>query len=116
MIYNGSCHCGAVSFTVEGDLSGGAVACNCSICSRKGAYLWCVPRSTLSVAAPEGGLGTYSFHRHAIAHKFCRTCGIHAFAEDSAPTGEAMAYINIRCIENIDLASVPLMEFDGRSM
>ena len=60
MLYNGSCHCGAVSFVVEGDLSGGAVACNCSICSRKGAYLWCVPRASLTVTAPEDGLGFWT--------------------------------------------------------
>lgn len=58
MHYKGSCHCSAVSFAVEGDLSGGAVACNCSICSRKGAYLWCVPLASLTVTAPEYGLGS----------------------------------------------------------
>lgn len=35
MIYKGSCHCGKVAFEVEGELTG-AMACNCSICSRKG--------------------------------------------------------------------------------
>jgi hypothetical protein len=116
MHYTGSCHCGAVAFEVEGDLSGGAVACNCSICTAKGALLCAVPRDALSVTAPEEGLGTYSFHKHAIAHRFCKTCGIHPFAEDLNATGSPMAYINIRCLDGIDLASVPVMEFDGRSM
>jgi len=35
VIYKGSCHCGKVAFEVEGELAG-AMACNCSICSRKG--------------------------------------------------------------------------------
>src|SRR5262245_51884510 len=35
MMYQGSCHCGRVSFEVEGDL-GQVMECNCSHCSRKG--------------------------------------------------------------------------------
>jgi len=29
---------------------------------------------------------------------------------------EPSAYINIRCLEGVDLASVPVIDFDGRSM
>lgn len=36
MLYKGSCRCGKVAFEVEGELSG-AISCDCSICSRKGA-------------------------------------------------------------------------------
>ncbi|RUV29345.1 GFA family protein, partial [Mesorhizobium sp. M5C.F.Ca.IN.020.32.2.1] len=42
MLYKGNCHCGKIAFEVEGNLTG-AVRCNCSICSRKGALLWAVP-------------------------------------------------------------------------
>ena len=41
---------------------------------------------------------------------------MHPFAEDSADKSERMAYVNIRCLDGIDLVKVPLMEFDGRSM
>ncbi|MBX4144838.1 GFA family protein, partial [Ralstonia pickettii] len=41
MIYRGSCHCGDVKFEAEGDLQG-VMACNCSICRRKGALMWFV--------------------------------------------------------------------------
>jgi ABC-type uncharacterized transport system substrate-binding protein len=39
--YRGSCHCGNIAFEVEG-LIDKAMACNCSICSRKGSLLWFV--------------------------------------------------------------------------
>jgi hypothetical protein len=116
MRYKGSCHCGKVAFEVEGDLSAGAVACNCSICSRKGALLIAVPRGDLRLLSPETDLQKYTFNKHSIAHRFCRTCGMHPFAEDSADKSERMAYVNIRCLDGIDLLKVPLMEFDGRSM
>jgi hypothetical protein len=115
MLYRGGCHCGKVAFEVEGELTG-AVRCNCSICARKGALLWCVPRAALRLLSPEEGIGTYSFNKHVIAHRFCRTCGIHPYAEDAAATGDRMAYVNIRCLEGIALAAVPTEDFDGRAM
>ncbi|HEV2898593.1 MAG TPA: GFA family protein [Pseudaminobacter sp.] len=115
MLYKGSCHCGDIAFEVEGELSA-VVACNCSICSRKGALLWAVPRARLRLTGSGNGIGTYAFNKHAIEHRFCRICGIHPFAEDAASEGEPSAYVNTRCLEDIDLASVPVIDFDGRSM
>jgi hypothetical protein len=46
LLYKGSCHCGNIAFEVEGELAQ-TVSCNCSICSRKGALLWAVPRDKL---------------------------------------------------------------------
>lgn len=115
MLYKGGCHCGKIAFEVEGELTV-AVACNCSICSRKGALLWAVPRDKLRLLTSDEGMGTYTFNKHAIAHRFCQTCGVHPYAEDVAAEGERSAYINIRCFEDLDLTSVSVMEFDGRSM
>ena len=51
MKYRGTCHCGKIAFEVEG-LIEKAMACNCSICSRKGSLLWFVPREQLTVMRP----------------------------------------------------------------
>jgi hypothetical protein len=115
MLHKGSCHCGRIAFEVEGEITG-AVACNCSICSRKGALLWAVPHDRLRLLASDEGIGRYLFGRHTIQHRFCPTCGIHPYAEDVDTPGERTAYINIRCLEGLDLASVPIVEFDGRSI
>lgn len=114
MVYQGSCHCGKIAFEVEGELSG-AMACNCSICSRKGSLMWFVPREQLRLLTPEQDLATYTFNKHVIQHHFCPTCGIHPFGEGVDPKGNRIAAINIRCLENIDLASVPVQNYDGRS-
>ncbi|WP_341923227.1 GFA family protein [Polaromonas sp. YR568] len=114
MVYQGSCHCGKVAFEVEGELTG-AMACNCSICSRKGSLLWFVPRDRMRLLTPESALSTYTFNKHVIQHRFCPTCGMHPFGEGVDPQGNKMAAINIRCLEDIDLAAVPVQNFDGRS-
>ena len=114
MQYRGSCHCGKVAFEVEGELQG-AMACNCSICQRKGSLLWFVPRAQFTLLTPEDAASVYTFHKHAIRHRFCPVCGIHPYAEGTDPQGQAMAAINIRCLEDIDLAAVPVTQYDGRS-
>ena len=110
----GSCHCGKVAFEVDGTPDK-AMSCNCSICQRKGSLLWFVPRDTLHLLTPEANASTYTFNKHAIKHRFCPTCGIHPYGEATDPKGNRMAAVNIRCLEGIDLAAIPVTQFDGRS-
>lgn len=111
---SGSCHCGKVTFTVEGEFSE-ALECNCSHCSRKGYLLWFVPRDKVNVATPLEELSTYRFNRHVIDHHFCPDCGCAPFGMGTAPDGTATAAINIRCIEGADLTAVKRVPVDGRS-
>ena len=115
MKYKGSCHCGKVSFEVEGVIES-ALACNCSMCGRRGSLLWFVPRAALHLLSPEDAAGTYLFNKHAIKHRFCAACGIHTYGEGTDRKGNATAAINIRCLEGIDLAEIPVQHFDGRSL
>lgn len=115
MKYKGSCHCGRIAFEAEGDLNG-AIACNCSMCSRKGSLLWFVPRNRFRLLTPDAGVGTYTFNKHVIKHRFCTTCGIHPYGEGVDPKGVPMAAINIRCLEGIDLQGIPVQHFDGKSL
>jgi hypothetical protein len=61
-------------------------------------------------------VGTYTFNKHVIKHRFCQTCGIHTYGEGLDPKGDQIAAINIRCLEEIDLGSVPVQHFDGRAL
>jgi hypothetical protein len=114
MVYTGSCHCGRIRFEVEGRVDS-ALACNCSMCARKGSLLWFVPREQLRLQTPDADAATYLFHQHAIRHRFCANCGIHPFAEATGPDGKPMAAINLRALQDFDLDSVPVHHFDGRS-
>lgn len=115
MRYTGSCHCGQVAFTVEGKIEG-VIACNCSICRRKGSLLWFVPRTQLTLLTPESNLSTYTFNQHVIRHRFCPTCGMHPFGEGTGPDGTPMAAINLRCVDDVDLDTLTVQHFDGRAL
>ena len=71
---SGSCHCGAVRFTVQGEVAQ-AMECNCSHCSRKGFLLWFVPRDAFELSSGSERLTSYTFNKHVIEHQFCSTCG-----------------------------------------
>ncbi|MBV8157673.1 MAG: GFA family protein, partial [Dyella sp.] len=47
---HGSCHCGRITFDVEGEPAG-VMECNCTHCSRKGFLLWFVPREQFHLHA-----------------------------------------------------------------
>lgn len=115
MTYLGSCHCGRIAFEVDGTISG-AMSCNCSICQRKGSLLWFVPREQMRLLTPEESASTYMFNKHVIQHRFCPVCGIHPYGEGTDPQGRRMAAVNVRCLEGVDLSSVPVTQFDGRSL
>ena len=114
MKYDGSCHCGAVAFEVEGEIAS-AMACNCSLCQRKGSLLWFVPRTALKLKTPEDAARVYQFNKHVIRHRFCPTCGIHPYADGSDAKGNAIAAVNVRCLEGVELDRITVTHFDGRS-
>lgn len=115
MKYRGSCHCGKVAYEVEGEVDS-ALSCDCSMCGRRGSLLWFVPRDRLKLLTPEADLATYTFNHHVIKHHFCAHCGIHPFGEGTDPKGNAMAAINIRCLEAFDFTQVPVTHYNGRNM
>ncbi|MDX3926798.1 MAG: GFA family protein [Shinella sp.] len=114
MKYEGSCHCGRVAFTVEGEFTS-AMDCNCSMCRRRGGLLAFVPRESLTVTVPEDNVSTYRFNRHVISHHFCANCGIAPYGEGVDGKGNRMAAINLRCIPEIELDGLAITRVDGRS-
>lgn len=113
MKYQGSCHCGQISFEVDGNLEQ-VMECNCSHCSRKGYLLWFLPRSQLNLLSSDAGLATYTFNKHVIKHHFCSQCGCAPFGFGER-SGVAMTAINVRCLEGVEVSSLKKVPVDGRS-
>lgn len=114
MSLTGSCHCGKITFKVEGEVES-AMECNCSHCARKGYLLWFVPQTQFSLLSSEESLSTYTFNKHEIKHHFCSVCGCAPFGFGTN-NGVEMAAVNVRCLDDVDLASIKREFVDGRSL
>jgi len=112
--WNGSCHCGKVRYTVESDLSG-AVTCNCSICQRAGHVLTFVATDKFTLLSGAKEQTDYQFNKKHIHHLFCKTCGVRSYGWGMGPDGNKMFSINVRCLEGVDLATLPTHAYDGAS-
>lgn len=113
MSYEGSCHCGAVAFEVEGDIPDEAMSCNCSHCRRKGFLLTFVPASRFQVTSGGEALQTYTFNTHRLRHRFCPTCGVQPFAEGASPDGSETRAVNLRCVPSADLDALTVNKVNG---
>ena len=112
-VYHGSCHCGAVAFEIDADISILGI-CTCSICTKKGCYNFTVPPERLRLVRGEEKLKIYQFNTKIAKHYFCPHCGIHTFSNPR--TAPDKYNINIRCLDDFDIhkAVFGIRHFDGR--
>lgn len=108
----GSCHCGKVAYTAD-IAPTEAFQCNCSLCRRKGYLLAPVPGDAFALERGAGETTIYKFNRHRIEHHTCTTCGCAPFSQGPGRDGKPMVMVNLRCAEDIDLATIKAIPFDG---
>jgi hypothetical protein len=113
--YAGGCHCGKVRYELTAVLDR-VMACNCSICSKRGSLLTFVPADKFKLLSGEDALSDYQFAKKKIHHLFCSTCGTASFARGSMPDGQPMCAVNVRCLDDVDISALPVTQFDGKSL
>ena len=114
--YAGSCHCGAVRFEADLDLSQSSYRCNCSICRRTRFWPAVARQADFRLLSGEAELTPYRFHTGKNEHYFCRICGVRPFGIGTDTPIGAMVGVNIGCLEGIaeaDLAQIPITCVDG---
>lgn len=84
------------------------------MCGRSGTLLQFVAPDAFKLEHGETNLTDYLFNKHVIHHTFCKTCGIKPFARGQGPQGPMIA-INMRTIENLELGSLTVVPYDGKS-
>ena len=112
MRYRGGCHCGAVAFEVEGELSE-VTECNCSICTRKAYLHWIVPPQSFRLLAGEQWLATYTFNTGVARHFFCTRCGVAPYYVPRSNPDKID--VNARCLDGVDISRLRIGQFDGRN-
>ena len=114
--YRGSCHCGAIRFEADLDLSQPTFRCNCSICRRTRFWAAVAGPDGFRLLAGEQELAEYLFHSRRNQHFFCRRCGVRAFGVgNDTPVGK-MYGVNIGCLEGVseqELSRIPITYVDG---
>jgi len=110
----GSCHCGKVRYEVTTALQK-VISCNCSICAKKGYLLAFVPEKDFTLLAGEETLTDYQFHQKKIHHLFCSVCGVSSFGKGVGSQGQNMYAVNVRCLDDVNLDTLAIVPFDGRS-
>jgi hypothetical protein len=116
--FRGSCHCGAVAFECDVDLSKGTSRCNCSICGKTRFWKAIVAPSAFRLTKGSESLTEYRFASKTIRHFFCRTCGVKTHGEGSALGIGQFVAVNISVLDNVsdeELAAAPLEFQNGRN-
>lgn len=114
--YRGSCHCGAVTFEADLDLTQSSFRCNCSICRRNRFWPAIAKRDQFRLLTGESELTHYTFNTKKNHHYFCRHCGVRPFGVGTeTPMGE-MVGVNIGCLASVteeELSKIPVTFVDG---
>jgi hypothetical protein len=109
----GSCHCGAVRFTVtltEGFAS--ARRCTCSICRMRGAVAVTSTPDAFRITAGDDKLATYRFNTMTAEHRFCSICGIYTHHKRRSNANQLG--VNVACLDGVSPFDFPeVVVFDG---
>ncbi|AFL52671.1 hypothetical protein ABIE78_001448 [Sinorhizobium fredii] len=116
--YSGSCHCGAIRFEADLDISAGTGKCNCSICTKMRLWSARARPKAFRLIAGEEELTDFQGRNPVAHHLFCKRCGIHPFERIDMPnmTGSPYYNINVACLDAVDineLIAAPVTYYDG---
>ena len=123
--YTGSCHCGAVRFECELDLSAGTRRCNCSYCLKTRMWKAFALGDAFRLLQGQDMLSDYQADPSEwppghVHHYFCRHCGVRGFSKgylELEPFNGWFHAINVATLDGMtdeQMAAIPVQYEDGR--
>lgn len=123
MSIKGSCHCGRITFRIDGDIPAQLTRCTCSFCAKRGSLLAYYPPVQFHPEAAAADDAVYRWNTKLVAHHFCRECGCATYTDSPAfePDGKwdgttRRIGVNARLFDNFDAATAPVTVIDGKHL
>ncbi|HWQ86582.1 GFA family protein [Brevundimonas sp.] len=128
----GSCHCGAVKYECDIDLSppgerseqirpgpwfASTLRCNCTFCGKTRMWKNHTPAEAFRLLQGADRLTSYRFGEGTIDHTFCKVCGVYPFVNASMELlGGDFYCVNIATLDDVtpeEFAAAPIVYEDG---
>ena len=106
--YFGGCHCGAVRFEADIDLSEGTNRCNCSICTKARAWFVLVSPDHFRSITGADAQAEYQWAPSGrpspnLHYRFCKTCGVRTAGRgEHGPRGGPFYFIAVASLDDAD--------------
>jgi len=112
-LISATCHCSAVEFEIESNLSE-FTTCDCSLFEMRNAIMVKVPQANLTVNAGKEDLTLYQWNMKIAKHYFCSICGTYVFHNKRAAPDHYG--VNVKCLQGVDISDVPIRATKGDNM
>jgi len=104
-LITGTCHCGAVAFTIPQDTDFSTAArCDCSLCRRRWVPTATVPLDLLNITKGHDALDCYEWNTKTAKHYYCRHCHTYVFHQRRSDPNEYG--VNPGCFDEVDTHSL----------
>ena len=117
--YHGSCHCKAIRFEADLDLSKGTGKCNCSYCWKVRAWTIGIKPEQFRLLSGQEHAGEYGFREGSTNHHvFCKQCGVRVYTHGYVKEiGGDYVSISLSTLDDLpapELVSAPVQFMNGR--